>query len=78
MAITNHVNQTVGRFATGKLDIHDDDAWQTYTDRIDKMRVPQYLRNYQRAYDSQVKVEVRWLRRPWSVGRVVSRSRRRR
>jgi len=53
LALKNHVTQSMAQFATGKLDIHDDTVWKTYTDKIDKMGLPRYLQNQQKAYDSQ-------------------------
>jgi putative aldouronate transport system substrate-binding protein len=52
-SISNHVKQSMAQFATAKLDINDDGVWTTYTDAIDKMGLAQYLKNYQRAYDSR-------------------------
>jgi len=55
LALANHVNQSMAQFATGKLDVHDDAVWKTYTDKMAKMGMGSYLHNYQAAYDAQVK-----------------------
>ena len=55
LALKNHVELSMAQFATGKLDINDDGVWKTYLDKIDKIGLSQYLANYQRAYDAQMK-----------------------
>jgi len=53
LALKNHVTQSMAQFATGKLDIDDDNVWKTYVGKIDQMNLALYLKNYQKAYDSR-------------------------
>jgi putative aldouronate transport system substrate-binding protein len=54
-SLSNHVKQSMAQFATGKKDINDDAAWDSYLKDMDKMGLPAYLSNYQQAYDNRPK-----------------------
>ena len=54
-SLSNHVKQSMAQFATGKKDINDDAAWNSYLKDMDKMGLPAYLSNYQQAYDNRPK-----------------------
>jgi len=54
-SLSNHVKQSMAQFATGKKDINDDAAWDSYLKDMDKMGLPAYLANYQQAYDNRPK-----------------------
>ena len=54
-SLSNHVKQSMAQFATGKKDINDDGAWDSYLKDMDKMGLPAYLSNYQQAYDNRPK-----------------------
>lgn len=50
--LANHVPQSLAKFTIGQLDIHDDDDWNDYVDKIDAIGLPRYLENYQKAYET--------------------------
>lgn len=55
VSISNHVKQSLAKFAVGELDINDDNAWNDYTAKFDAMGLPAYLELHQQAYDSRPK-----------------------
>lgn len=54
-AITPFVTQSLAEFATGKKDINDNAAWQSYLDTLDKMGVAKQVELYQKTYEAMPK-----------------------
>lgn len=53
VTITNHVNQSLAKFATGELDINDDAKWDAYTKALTDIGLPGQIDLYQKTYDSR-------------------------
>ncbi len=50
--ITTHVQESMAKFATGKLNINNDADWKAYVDALDKMRLNDLKAVYQKAVDA--------------------------
>ncbi|MGD7706092.1 extracellular solute-binding protein [Microlunatus sp. Y2014] len=54
-SIEPFVKQSFAEFCTGKQDINDDAAWQSYVDTLDQMGVKQQVELYQRTFEAMPK-----------------------
>lgn len=51
VSVNNHITQSTAQFTVSELDVNDDSVWQTYLRKFEDMRLPDYVKLHQDAYD---------------------------